>query len=54
MRSQTIDRFPFSNKYRDLWIVNDFIKAHLKVWKAALKKQELEKIVADTAKKNNK
>ena len=46
-RLKAVAKFPFLSKYRDLWVVDDLIRGHLKVRKAALKKLDLEKIAAD-------
>ncbi|KAF9072146.1 hypothetical protein BDP27DRAFT_1418288 [Rhodocollybia butyracea] len=51
VQAQAISKYPLLDEYRDHWVLNDFIKNRLKVCKAALHKEELEKVAAEAQKK---
>ncbi|KAJ3765838.1 hypothetical protein FB446DRAFT_709137 [Lentinula raphanica] len=54
VRNLTIKKYPILEEYKDLWVIDDFIRCHLKVRKAALRTEKLEKIVADLEKEKEK
>jgi hypothetical protein len=43
---QAVKEFPLLRKYQNLWVVNDFIKGHLKARKQALRREELQTLAA--------
>ncbi len=51
---QAVAKYKFLDDYKDNWAVNDFIKARLKVRKAHLYKEGLEKVVAEVQKNKSK
>ncbi|KAJ3897935.1 hypothetical protein F5879DRAFT_927453 [Lentinula edodes] len=44
---EAVAKFEFLKEYSGLWVVDDFIRNHLKYQKSVLKKEKLEKIAAD-------
>ena len=40
-RVQAVKKYPLLRRYKDLWVVDDFIRGHLKARKAALQREEL-------------
>ncbi|KAJ3833978.1 hypothetical protein F5878DRAFT_645504 [Lentinula raphanica] len=46
VRDMAVKKFPNLKVYTDLWVVDDFIRSHLKYRKAALRTERLEKIAA--------
>ncbi|KAH7871266.1 uncharacterized protein C8R40DRAFT_1072574 [Lentinula edodes] len=47
VRQQAVEKYIFLKEYSGLWAVDDFIRNHLKYQKCVLKKEKLEKIVAE-------
>ncbi|KAJ3715650.1 hypothetical protein C8R42DRAFT_725464 [Lentinula raphanica] len=47
VRIQAVEKFDFLKEYRGLWVIDDFIRNHLKYRKTVLKKERLEKIAAE-------
>ncbi|KAJ3768791.1 hypothetical protein FB446DRAFT_791987 [Lentinula raphanica] len=47
VRVQAVEKFVFLKDYRRLWVVDDFIRNHLKYRKTVIKKETLEKIAAE-------
>lgn len=43
---QATKKFPMLRNYQNLWVVDDFIRAHLKARKQALKREELQSLAA--------
>ncbi|KAJ3726394.1 hypothetical protein DFJ43DRAFT_1088012 [Lentinula guzmanii] len=47
VQTEAAAKFVFLKEYRGLWVTDDFIRNHLKYQKSVIKKEKLEKMVAD-------
>ncbi|KAJ3797278.1 hypothetical protein GGU11DRAFT_756849 [Lentinula aff. detonsa] len=47
VQTEAATKFVFLKEYRGLWVIDDFIRNHLKYQKSVIKKEKLEKMVAD-------
>ncbi|KAJ3746904.1 hypothetical protein EV360DRAFT_89981 [Lentinula raphanica] len=47
VRAQAVEKFVFLKDYRGLWVIDDFIRNHLKYRKTVIKKEKLEKLTAE-------